>query len=275
MDFNKHFKFSDGNQIWRLLITDSDKLVIETRDTDKKEVFFSCVDLQTGKELFKKFQFEEKYWIGIEKIHDDIIFFHRFVKPDLPGHREIIAFDINTQKILWQTMEFTFLFIYKDKLYASKELFEGNKFFILDYKSGEIVSELETDANDLTRLKNLAEEETDYGDYVFTENFDEKNSYIDDSIKEIIKSRLGNSEYSGNIEFAVIKDLLLFNFHAKTGEDNLTNKFYATDITTGEEKYSAILNTNTNAYAPDSFFCYKNYGIVLKEKQEVEVFKIE
>ncbi len=275
MNFKEHFKFSDGNQIWRLLISDRDKLVIETRDTDKKEVFFNCVSLRDAKEVFSKFQFEEKYWIGIEKIHDNIIFFHRFAKPDLPGHREIIAFDIDTQKILWQTMEFTFLFIYNNKLYASKELFEGNKFFILDYKSGEVISELETDSNEITRLKNIAEEETDYGNYIFTENFDSEKSFVDENIKSIIKSNLGNAEYSGNIEFAVVKDLLLFNYHEKTNDDTLTNKFFAVDLDTGEEKFSDILNTNTNAYAPDSFFCYKDYVIILKEKKEVMVFKID
>ncbi len=275
MNFNPHFKFSDGNQIWRLLISDSDKLIIETRDTDKKEVFFSCVDLNSGKELFKDFQFEEKYWIGIEKIYDDIIFFHRFVKPDMPGHREIIAFDINSQRILWQTNEFTFLFIYNDKLYASKELFEGNKFFILDYKTGEVASELDTDMNELNRLKNIAGQEIDYEGYVFTEKFDERNPYIEENIKNIVIKKLNGKEYSGNVEFATVGDLVLFNFHEKGESDTLINKFSVVEIDSGETKYSEILNSNTNAYAPDSFFCYKDYGIVLKEKQEVMVFKFE
>ena len=275
MNFNPHFKFSDGNQIWRLLISDSDKLIVETRDTDKKEVFFSCVDLNSGKELFKDFQFEEKYWIGIEKIYDDIIFFHRFVKPDMPGHREIIAFDINSQRVLWQTNEFTFLFIYNDKLYASKELFEGNKFFILDYKTGEVAGELDTDMNDLNRLKNIAEQEIDYEGYVFTEKFDERNPYIEENIKNIIIKKLDGKEYSGNVEFATVGDLVLFNFHEKGETETLINKFYVVEIDSGETKYSEILNSNSNAYAPDSFFCYKDYGIVLKEKQEVMVFKFE
>ena len=275
MNFNPHFKFSDGNQIWRLLISDSDKLIVETRDIDKKEAFFSCVDLNSGKELFKDFQFEEKYWIGIEKIYDDIIFFHRFVKPDMPGHREIIAFDINSQRVLWQTNEFTFLFIYNDKLYASKELFEGNKFFILDYKTGEVASELDTDMNDLNRLKNIAEQEIDYEGYVFTEKFDERNPYIEENIKNIIIKKLDGKEYSGNVEFATVGDLVLFNFHEKGETETLINKFYVVEIDSGETKYSEILNSNSNAYAPDSFFCYKDYGIVLKEKQEVMVFKFE
>jgi len=275
MNFKPHFRFSDGNQIWRLLISDSDKLIIETRDTEKKEVFFSCIDIITGNELFKDFQFEEKYWIGIEKIHDDIIFFHRFVKPDMPGHREIIAFAIDTQKILWQTNEFTFLFIYNDKLYASKELFEGNKFFILDYKTGETINELDTDMNELNRLKNIAEQETDYEHYVFTEKFDERNPYIKDKVKKLITEKLTGKEYSGNVEFAEVNDLILFNFHEKKEPETLTNKFYVIEAISGETKYSDILNANTNAYAPDSFFCYKDFGIVLKEKQEVMVFKFE
>ncbi len=273
MNFIPYFKFSDGNQIWRLLISGSDKLIVETRNTAKKEVFFSCIDLESGEELFKDLQLEEKYWIGIEKIHDDIIFFHRFVKPDMPGHREIIAFDINSQKILWQTNEFTFLFIYNDKLYASKELFEGNKFFILDYKTGAVIDELDTDMNELNSLKNIAEQETDYGNYVFTEKFENDNPHIPEKIKNYINKETEGKIFVGNIEFAGIEKLLLFNFHERTGEDKLTNKFYAIDTDSGETLFSDILNLNTNAYAPDSFFCYKNFVLVLKEKKEVAVFK--
>ena len=45
MKLKKTFSFTDKNQIWRLLISETDKLLIETRDLEKKEVFFHCYDL--------------------------------------------------------------------------------------------------------------------------------------------------------------------------------------------------------------------------------------
>ena len=112
MRLKKSFSFSDKNQIWRLLISNTDKLVIETRNTEAKEVFFHCIDFEKGKVLFNNFQFDEKFWIGIEAIQKDKIFFHKFAKPNMPDHKKIICYDIIQQKILWQNDELTFsLFI--------------------------------------------------------------------------------------------------------------------------------------------------------------------
>ena len=101
MKAKKYYKVDYPNQIWRLLISDKDKLIIETRNPETKEAFFNCFDINNKKVLFDNFQLEEKYYVGIETVHNEIIYFHKFPKPDLPNHKEIIAFDINSQKILW------------------------------------------------------------------------------------------------------------------------------------------------------------------------------
>ena len=116
MKIKKIYSFSDKKQIWRLLLSDSDKLIIETRDTDKKEVYFHCLDLFSGKKIFKNFQPDEKYWVSIEGIHDDVIFFHKYAKPDMPGHRFIQAYDINTKSVLWESDKYIFMFIDKKGL---------------------------------------------------------------------------------------------------------------------------------------------------------------
>ena len=111
MKIKKNFKFDNKRQIWRILPTETQKLVIEERDTEKQQVYFNCVELSNGKTLLKDFQLEEKFWIGIETIKNDIIYFHRFIKPDLPQHIGIIAFDLKSKSILWETDEYTFQFI--------------------------------------------------------------------------------------------------------------------------------------------------------------------
>ena len=74
---SKTYSFTNKKQIWRLLLTKSDKLIIETRDTENKEVFFTCLDAFTGEPVFKNLQMDEKFWIGIETTYKDIIFFHK------------------------------------------------------------------------------------------------------------------------------------------------------------------------------------------------------
>ncbi len=90
----KNYSFSNKREIWRLIPSQSGYLVIEERNMKSKEVFFNCLKLDDGKIYFKNFQLDEKFWIGIEAVSKNIIFFHKFRKPDMPGHKGIYAFDI-------------------------------------------------------------------------------------------------------------------------------------------------------------------------------------
>jgi hypothetical protein len=136
MNIKKLYSYSNKKQIWRLLPTDTNKLIIEERDLDKKQVFFNCLQSDTGIKIFKNFQLDEKFWIGIETIYKDVIFFHKFTKPDMPAHKGIIVFDINNQKILWQNDELNFLFVSDDKLFCFQQNFENQNYSSLDFKTG-------------------------------------------------------------------------------------------------------------------------------------------
>ena len=48
----KHIRFKDGSQVWRILISPTGNLIIETRDTEKKEAYFSCYKLESGLKRF-------------------------------------------------------------------------------------------------------------------------------------------------------------------------------------------------------------------------------
>ena len=74
----EHLTYKTGKQIWRILISGSEKVLIEKRDMESKEVYFDCLDLVSGEYVFTDLQFEEKFWLGIEKIYKDVIFFHKY-----------------------------------------------------------------------------------------------------------------------------------------------------------------------------------------------------
>ena len=274
MKIENLYTFKNEKQIWRLLLTTSDKLLIETRDTDNKEVFFSCLDANTGKPIFENFQLDEIFWIGIETTYKEVIFFHKFAKPDMPGHKEIIALDLNTQKILWQTDEYAFLFIYDEKVYSFKQLFEGQKFFSLNYKTGELIEELESDYSRIDDLSGKSEIENHYDDYIFPLKYSDE--FIDnEEIRNIINEKTSGAKVTGDVEYNIYENLLLMNFHNKVLEGTLENKFWAVDIKSKNELFEVILNSDANAFVPDSFFIYKNLLFLLKGKKEVVVCRIE
>ncbi|MFH1197410.1 MAG: DUF4905 domain-containing protein [bacterium] len=273
MKLKKHFFFSDKNQVWRILISDSEKLIIETRDVEQKQVYFHCIDLPRGKKLFDGLQLEEKYWIGIETIYKDIIFFHRFASPDMPRHKEIIAFDINTKKELWRDDNYSFLFVFEDKIYCSKQLFEGWKFYSLDFRTGELIEELADKSEYVNELREKAGQSISYDSYLFPVRFD-RNPDTESKATKWIHDKINPLDIIGEVEYTEYGSLLLFNFHEKK-DGIIMNRFFIVDTDKGKEIFTETLNTIANGYIPDSFFIYRNMLIMLKEKKEVLIYKIE
>lgn len=265
MKIKKLYSYSSKKQIWRLLLTETGKLVIEERDTDSKEVFFACIDIKTGKKIFSNFQLEEKFWVGIEKIYKDHIFFHKFRKPDMPGHLGIIVFDITAKAILWETDKYIFLFIHNDELYCYTEAFEGRDFYKLNFLTGEVIADLGRDASKVNSLRETISE-ANFSDYYFTKQFNpdsENNEDVKNLLSEIRKEFL----LSGKIEYINLPGLLLYSFHeiALSG-GKMNNIFRAVDIKAGKVIFEEELNKGVKVFIHDSFFIKNDLLFLLKNK---------
>jgi hypothetical protein len=273
MEIRKLYSYKSNKQIWRILISDSDKLILETRDLNTKEVFFNCYYIENGENIFCDFQLNEKCWVGIEEIYRDIIFFHYFPKPDMPHHKGIIAFDIASQNILWTSNEFSFLFTSDEKVYGFKQGFEERYFSSFDYLTGELIEEHGSDHKKINSIKKSADDEKDWNSYLYPKVF--SNDEIDPRIAEAIRRQTNNTTVEGEVEYNFKNDLLFFNFHTKVFENSFVNKFLAVDLNSNNVILSEVLNTNASALFTDSFFIYKKYLFLLREKNEVVIYKLE
>jgi hypothetical protein len=95
MKLKKNYRFDNKRQIWRIIPTKEGKLIIEERELENKQAYFHCLSLDSGKNILSNFQLDDKFWVGIEAVQDDIIYFHKFAKPDMPKHRGIFAFNLS------------------------------------------------------------------------------------------------------------------------------------------------------------------------------------
>ncbi len=273
ISIKKHFTYKSKYQIWRLLISETGKLIIELRDVNNKEVFFTCYDLEKGKRIFESVQMEEKYWIGIEALYNDLIIFHKYAKPDMPGHKELIAFDITNQTVRWVNSEFSFLFAYREKIYCYKQNFESRNFYSLNYLNGQIEENLGEDFEKVNLLRAEADKLRSGGEYLFAEKYDEASA--DPILKQLIGDELSGLEIVGDVEYNRRGNLLFFNFYSKVFSGSLVNRFTAFDLSINKKVLTELLNSNTNAFVPDSFFVYKNFLLLLKEKNGLIVYKLD
>ena len=220
MKLKKKYSHNNKKQIFRLIPTDSDKLIIEERDTEKKLAYFNCLHIDNGKKIFKHLQLDEKFWLGIEAIYNDVIFFHKFVKPDLPQHNGIIAYDINNKGTIWEDKNRTFLFVKDEKIYAFQQRFEDREFVTLNYLTGEVIDELGSDSDAINLLREDAINSEDFSSYRFPVLFD-SNLFGKQRENEILSKLREEFIITGGIEYVLMDDLLLFNFHTANTDNTL------------------------------------------------------
>ncbi len=273
MKLKKLYKYDNKKQIWRILPTTNKKVVIEERDAKTKEVFFSCLDIESGKKIFNEFQLVEKNWCGIEFIYKDVIYFHTYGKPDMPSHKSIIAFDILSKSILWQNDNYVFAFVYSDKVYCYQQRFESRVFFALDCLTGTVVEDFGSDVSAINKLKEKVDEDFWKQNYLFPEYFKRNDSVIDVHQKYIQKV-LDENVIKGEVSYLLISDLLLFNFHNVSKTNSYTNIFTAVDLTKNKILLKETLDKNLVNLMPESFFVKDNFLFLIVDKTKLSIYKI-
>jgi hypothetical protein len=273
MKLKKNYKFDNNRQIWRIIPTNDGKLVIEERELENKQTFFYTLSLDSGKKILSNFQLEDKFWVGIEAVRNDIIYFHKFAKPDMPKHKGIFAFDINSKNIIWENPELIYQFIFQSKLYANIEKFEGKNYFALDLINGEILDELGDNHQLINELREKSIEDENNAGYLFPEAF-EAEQVIDIGAKEFLNSLRNNFVISGNVEYILKNNLLMFSFHETNSKGSLNNLFKAVDLSTGKYILEEVINKETTLFFTDSFFVKDEQLFLLFGKSRLVVYRI-
>jgi hypothetical protein len=273
MKIKKKYRIDNRRQIWRIIPTDNGRLIIEERETEKKLAYFHCLSIDSGKKILSNFQPEDKFWVGVEAVRDDIIFFHKFAKPDMPKHRGIFAFDLMKKEFIWQNPELTFLFILQEKIFAYKEKFEGRDYYAINLSNGEIIEDVGANYELINRLRDESIKEEENKDYLFPEVF-ETDSVADNRVNYFIKSLRNDFVISGKIEFIWKDNLLLLSFHEANSKGTLNNLFKAVDLSKGKYILEEVINKETGLFLTDSFFVKDDLLFLLFGKTRLEVYKI-
>jgi len=273
MKLKKNYRFDNKRQIWRIIPTKEGKLIIEEREPEKKQAYFHCLILDSGKNILNNFQLDDKFWVGIEAVQDEIIFFHKFAKPDMPKHRGIFAFNLVKKEFIWQNPELIFLFLLKERLYAYKEKFEGRNYYSINPINGEVIEEIGEDYKKINQLRNESTFEEKNGGYLFPEAF-ETDSGTDNRAYEFIKSLRSKFVVSGKVEYILKNHLLLLSFHEVNKRGTFNNLFKAVDLSTGKYILEEVINKETGLFLTDSFFVKNDLLFLLFGKTRLEVYKI-
>lgn len=268
----KNYSFSNKKNIWRLIPSESGYLVIEERDMISKEVFFNCLKTEDGKVYFQNFQLEEKYWVGIEAIYKNIIIFHKFRKPDMPGHKGVYAFDILSRKLIWQNDDLIFLLAKDEQVYAYQTSFEGREYFVLHYLTGEVIKDLGSEFDEINKLREESMRSDFVNNFLFPEKFI-KNAETQ-SFAKLFNQQIVGQKVIGDINWLKQNGLVIFNYHEQNSNGTFNNHFSVVDISKGKIILNEILNSNSKSLTLESFFIIENLLFLLVGKTKLVVYRI-
>ena len=268
----KQYSFTNNRIIWRLIPSESGYLVIEERDLNTREVFFNCLKTTDGKILFKNFQLDEKYWIGIESVHRNTIFFHKFRKPDMPGHIGIYAFDLLSKKLTWQNDDLIFLLAKDDKVFTYQATFEGRQYYLLDSLTGKIIKDLGSEFNEIKKLREESIQNDFVNSFLFPKTFSPNEANSD--IVAIFNKLSADRKISGIINWLKLNDFLMFNYHEENNNGTFNNYFKIFDSVKNKIVLNETLNSKSKKMIFESFFIIGDLLFLLVEKQRLVVYRI-
>ncbi len=271
------WSYTSTGRIWRLLFSDTGRIIGESRNPDLKQASFFCVDEKTGQNLWENLTMQEPWWVGMESVQKDVLLLHEFAKPDLPEHKVIKAYDVESARLLWHNQEMTYWFGYQNSVYAYKTLFERRIGYSLDLRSGEVAKEYDDTFEGLEQVRSLAQSEDRLEDYRFPQIFGPHTA--DPRSTAVIERVTKRDRIMGDVEFVREKEYLLFNYHVpeKTSRPeavSLENHLEIVEVEKNEKVFSELLTRGAKSPVPDSFFVKGDFVYYVKDEHTLSALRL-
>ncbi len=251
------------DQIWRVYPAGDGILVGEVRNTTEKSVSFFCIHLKAGIVLWEGLRFEEKWWIGIESVFNNVVIFHEFATPELPEHFKIRAVDCRSGKKLWENDEVQFVSGKGDFVYVAKMGLREKKFYEMELRTGEIRKEISADgipslgSNDLEAVDDIQ-----FPNGVFDE--DQRTNLL-----QMIP--VNDSKKIGYAEYIKKNNLLLIGYYHHSNNSD-PSKFDHSLLVVDENKkpiYNDTIDVGVHYPSADGFLCIGETLVYVKNRNEL------
>jgi hypothetical protein len=270
------WSFSCGGTLWRLLLGDRGSIVGECRDQERKETTFFCLRGNTGSLSWRHSSPQEPWWVGLEAVCGNRVLIHGFETPDLPGHKRLVALDLDSGAEVWRNDEVTYWFSYQSRVYTHQTMFENRVAQVLDLETGKLL-ETHDEIEDLTAVRELARQEDPHASIDFPELLEPAAAAA--KFRPLIEREIRNHQLAGPIEALVREPFLLMNYYrlskgSTPQEPLLENQFLIFDSGTGKKVYSDVLARDAHAAVPDAFFVKDSFVYFIKDQKNLCMVKL-
>ena len=268
--------FSAGSIIWRMVLAEHGKLVGECRDPETRAASFFCLDMSTGRALWRDLRLDEQWWVGIEAVQKNVVLLHAFAKPDMPEHKGIRAFDDVSGVQLWRNDDVAYWFGHDDRVIAYRDFFERRVGYEIDLQSGVVLKTHDNSLEELHELRRKSAEEQNLPEVTLPEIFAEEAA--DAELAALVGKETKGKKLSGRVEYIRQHDLLLFNFHVQRSDGTmgmkLENNLILYRLPEKKRVFADVIGRNLTGYVPDSFFVKHPFVLFIKDQRVLTALRL-
>jgi hypothetical protein len=252
-----------SGQIWRIIPDyEAQFLVLEIRNYEYRTVSFSTVDIDKKKILWHDYACKETWWVGIEAVQSDNIYFHGYNHIQFANHLGISCLQIESQKLLWERSDMIFHSIRNNQLVAKRKNQDfSSRFLNLNLQTGEINDEfdgiLENDIQpNLGVFYPIIFDAQD-------EAFSKLVIFLQKKLELIVVKAVEYLEYN---------DYIIISFYTKEGE-KLQNRLILLDKN-AFLLLDLMLDQNLEGIGTQTFLVLNNQLIFVQSKTQIKIYDL-
>lgn len=164
------WQFQKPGNLWRMLFLESDRLIIEHRSSQEKKASYILLDQQSGAPVWENFVLThsggdeagspvgEAWWVGMEYVLGNTVYFHSYSDKNNPEHSGIWALDSSSKTVLWERVDLSFICaINNNKFLCYQEKnaggFAERTFLTVDPYTGQDILNIGFDVSKANRLR--------------------------------------------------------------------------------------------------------------------------
>lgn len=249
------FEHNFNGLVWRILLAnDAPILLIETRNTENRTAIFYVFNLQTQSFIISDLELSEKWWLGVECVKNNCIYFHFYDGIQYSNHKGILCYDLLLKKQSWKNEKMIFIGWNKNSIIAS----DNGILYQLDALSGEIIVK-----DVLYNVDNQSKSDILFIDEEM-EQFAKIAAFIAKKTQRIAVK---------HVEYLEYKSSVLISYYIC--EDNkFDNYFMLADANNGNILLDIILDSQSQGVGSESFAIYNDYLILCKNKKNLSIYAL-
>lgn len=243
--------------VWNIHTHPSQKLLfLEIRDNQLKEVRFSAIDLVSKEILWNEITFEEKWWISLTEVSENLLLFNIYTDTNNPDKKSLIAFNFKSREIVWWINNFSISGISQNEVIGT-DTSMGSKPLVLNIATGQpapnqVITPI---AQNFSVLKPLQY-------YDQTQHFETVRSFLESRFKLNVLSM---------IEYIEVNSLIFISVYVQ--ENDLVNYLLVLDEK-GKLIVKEVIAKNLKGIGVDTFFIVSGYLIFVQNRSALVSYKM-